>query len=166
MSWEAIGRLFVGIGFLWAAIILIVGILGGFDTPITWISLLGDVTGSDVVRHVYLALTFLVVPIGMLTYLRDILGDPVALWVKVAAPGAFVAIYLLFLLAALPDVGRPFLLWFGSIVPLTGLRDTPDATGSWFLRFLAAFAFLAGIPAVIGKVVSLITGVGSGVRRR
>ncbi len=166
MSWEAIGRLFVGIGFLWVAIILIVGILGGFDKPSTWISLLGDVTGSDVVRHVYLVLTLLVVPIGMLTYLRDILGDPVALWVKAAAPGAFVAIYLFFLLAALPDVGRPLLLGFGSIVPLTGLQDALDATGSWFLRFLAAFAFLAGIPAVIGKVVSLITGAGSGARRR
>ncbi|MBI2468331.1 MAG: hypothetical protein HYV62_11040 [Candidatus Rokubacteria bacterium] len=109
-----------------------------------------------------LALTFFVVPLGILTYLRDLFGDPVGLWVKCAAPGAFVAVYGLVLVAVVPDVGRPFLLWVEGIVRpvvgLTGLKDTLEDTGSWLVRSLAALALFAGVPGVVGAILGLASG--------
>ena len=164
-SWEWVGRLFVGIGFVWAAIVLVVGLLGGLDKPSAWVAFLTEVSGWPTIWRTYVGLTWVVVPIGLLVYLRDLMGDPVALWVKAAAPGALLAIYALFLSAALPDVGRPWLSAIETVVPLAGLRNTADATGSWFVRFLAALAVLGGVPGAIGALVSLVTGVGRGSRR-
>ena len=39
---ELIARLLVGIGFLWLVIVLVVGLLGGFDKPSAWFKLLDD----------------------------------------------------------------------------------------------------------------------------
>lgn len=163
MSLENIARLFVGIGFLWIALVLLVAVLGGFDQPTTLTRLLAETIGSEIPRHVFLVLSLLVTPVGMLTFLRDILGDPVARWAKWAAPGGFVALYALFLAAAVPDAGRPFLLAFDAVTPVEGLQGSPDTTGSWLLRFVAAFAILAGVPGAIGAVVGLAGGSG---RRR
>jgi hypothetical protein len=163
MEW--IGRLCVGLGFLWVALVLIVGLLGGLDKPSTWVGFLAVVSGWPAIWHAYLALTYVVVPAGLLVYLKDLLGDPVALWVKAAAPGALVALYALFLTTALPDVGRPWLTGVEGLVPLAGLGSGVEATGSWFVRFLALLAVLGGIPGGIGALVTLLTGVGRAGRR-
>jgi hypothetical protein len=47
----------------------------------------------------YMGLTFVVVPVGMLMLLRDMFGDPEPLWLKLAAPGVFASAYALFLAA-------------------------------------------------------------------
>lgn len=166
MSGEGIARLFVGIGFLWMLLVLAVGLVGGFDKPTTWFRLLSEDWEPGAVRYGYLALTLFIVPVGMLTYLRDVLGDPVALWVKMAAPGAFVAVYALFLLAALPDVGRPFFLAFDSLAPVGGLSRSLEATESWLIRFGVAFLALAGVPGFLGVVLSVVSRTGSRPRRR
>lgn len=165
MSLENVARLFVGIGFLWIVLVLLVGIVGGFEKPTVWLKFLSDQGGADAVRYIQWAmwvLTLFVVPIGVLTYLRDLLGDPVALWVKAAAPGTFLAVYGLVLLAVLPDVGRPFLVGVesvvGPIVGLTGLKDRLEDTGSWLIRFLAALGLFGGIPGVVGAVLGLFGG--------
>ncbi len=165
MSAESVARLFVGIAFLWIVIVLLVGVIGGFDKPTVWLKFIGEQFGQDRVtqiRWVMLALTFFVVPLGILTYLRDLFGDPVGLWVKCAAPGAFAAVYGLVLVAVVPDVGRPFLLWVEGIVRpivgLTGLKDTLEDTGSWLIRSLAALALLAGVPGVVGAILGLASG--------
>jgi hypothetical protein len=167
VSLEGIARLFVGIGFLWMAIVLVVGIAGGFDKPAAFVKVLGDALAAEWVRQAYLALALFVVPVGILTFLRDILGDPVALWVKWAAPGAFVAIYAFFLFAALPEVGGPFFQGLESIVsPASGSKPPPlDSTGAWLVRFAVAFAVLAGVPGFIGGIVGTLSGSKTGVRR-
>lgn len=159
MSGEAVGRLFVGAGFVWMVAVLVAGLLGGLDKPSEWVGFLAEVSGWTIIRHAYLALSLLVVPVGMLVYLADVLGDPVALWVKTAAPGALLAVYALFLLTALPDVGARPLLAMESLVPvLASLPRSPDATGSWLLRFAALFALIAGAPGVLGGLVGLMVG--------
>jgi len=165
MSWEAIGRLFVGVGFLWVAIVLVVGLLGGLDKPSAWTALLAQAAGAPLVWQLYLGLTYVAVPVGFLVYLRDLMGDPVALWVKAAAPGALVAVYALLLAAAVPDVGRAWLLAADTVVSVPGLRATTDATGSWLVRFLVVLGVLGGIPGVAGALVTLVTGIGRGARR-
>jgi len=146
----------------------VVGILGGLDKPSTWIAYLDSVAGNRVISDIYRVLAVIVVPIGLLALLWDILRDPVALWVKAAAPGAFLALYALFLLSAMPDVGRPLFTWVdpsvAQVVPLQKLSHAPDATGHWLIRFAAVFAFLAGIPGAITALASLVTGVGRGAR--
>jgi len=161
MSAERLARLFVGIGFLWMAFILIVALLAGFDKPTAWLGLLSAAWENQSPWYVYLGLTLFVVPVGMLTLLRDILGDPAALWMKLGAPGAFVAFYCLFLLAALPDIGRPFLLAFDSITPFGDVVDAPSTTTSWLLRFVTAFGVLAGIPGLVGVLLKALAGDGS-----
>ncbi|MBI3456030.1 MAG: hypothetical protein HY002_09630 [Candidatus Rokubacteria bacterium] len=167
---ERLARLFVGIGFLWMALVLAVALLGGLDTPSTYFKLLVDVTGFGWLHPVYLGLAVIVVPVGMLTFLLDILGDPVALWVKWAAPGAFLAVYVFFLLAAMPEVGRPFFLGLESVVaPIAGTRQadaSAGSTASWLIRFGVTFAVFAGIPGVIGAVLGLVSGSKSGARGR
>jgi hypothetical protein len=161
MSGEAIGRWFVGIGFLWVVVVLVVGLLGGLDKPWGWVGFLADVSGWNVIRLAYQVLTFVVVPIGMLVYIKDVLGDPVAVWVKFAAPGAMAAVYMLFLAAAQPDLGRGMLRSVETMVPAAaGFGTGVEATGGWVVRFLAWLALLAGIPAVIGAVIGLFTGGG------
>jgi hypothetical protein len=166
MSLESIARLFVGIGFLWIAIVLIIGIAGGFDKPSAWTKVLVEASGGTWIRHAYLALAVFVVPVGILTLLRDILTDPVALWVKWAAPGAFLVIYAFFLFAALPDIGGPFFQGIAAISP-TSAGKTPglEETGAWLIRFAGAFAVWAGVPGVIGAVIGAMSGSKAGVRR-
>jgi hypothetical protein len=161
MSGEAIGRWFVGVGFVWMVVVLTAGLLGGLDKPSEWVSFLAAVSGWPVIWHIYLFLTFVVVPIGMLVYLKDVMTDPVALWVKFATPGAMVAVYALFLAAARPDLGRAGLLAVEGIVPTVSRFGTGvEATGGWVVRFLAWLAVLAGIPAVVGRVIGLFIGDG------
>ena len=166
---ERIGRLFIGVGFLWIFVVVVVGILGGLDKPSAWVAYLDSVAGNRVISGVYGALAVIVVPIGLLAFLRDILRDPVALWVKTAAPGAFLALYALFLLSAMPDVGRPLFTWVdpsvAQVASLPKLSHSPEATGHWLIRFAAVLALLAGIPGGIVALVSVVTGVGRAARR-
>ncbi|HEV8674138.1 MAG TPA: hypothetical protein VGX21_08830 [Methylomirabilota bacterium] len=169
---ERLARLFVGIGFLWVALVLVWSVLAGFEEPYIWFKWASDSLQWAWLYPTYLALAFFVVPVGMLTFLRDILGDPVALWVKWAAPGAFLAIYALFLVAVLPEVGRPLFLSLESVVgpiaPLAsgpGARVPAESVGSWLMRFGVAFAVLAGVPGIIGAIVGMVTGSKAGVRR-
>jgi hypothetical protein len=160
---EGLARLFVGIGFLWVALILVWGLAAGIDQPYLWYRWAADSTGWPWLRIVYLALAVFVVPMGMLVFLKDIFGDPVASWVKWAAPGAFLAIYAFFLLVALPDTGGPLFGTIESIVaPMASQAPIiPGKLGSswnWLLRFAMAFLILAGGPAVIGAIVGVMTG--------
>ena len=88
---------------------------------------------------------------------------------KAAAPGAFAAIYCLFLGAALPNVGLSLLQTAdpagAALVPAPALRSGPDASWSWVVRFGVLFAFLAGVPGVPGAMAGIIGGLGSGARR-
>jgi hypothetical protein len=104
----------------------------------------------------------------MLTYLREVLGDAIPFWMKAAAPGAFAAIYCLFLGAALPDVGLSLLQTAdpaAALVPAPALRSGLDASWSWVVRFGVLFTFLAGVPGVLGAMAGIIGGLGSGARR-
>jgi hypothetical protein len=95
------------------------------------------------------------------------MADAESLWVKLALPGAFAAIYALFLAAALPNVGQPLLLAsdpMAALVPGVRLTRDPGDGWSWLLRFGASFLVLAGIPGALGLLVSLLAGGGS--RRR
>jgi hypothetical protein len=161
MSGETIGRLFVGVGFLWTAVVLVVGLLGGLDKPSAWVGFLADVSEWNVIRLVYTGLTLLVVPLGMLLYGKSVLTDPAALWVKFGTPGVMVAVYALFLAAAKPEVGLAPLLAVDALVPVSGLATSLDATGSWLVRFVILLVLVAGVPAVAGGVVGLLTGGGT-----
>jgi hypothetical protein len=166
---EALARLFVGIGFLVVAIILVWGLAAGFDQPYAWFKWAADSTGWPWMWPVYMALVLFVVPMGMLVFLRDIFGDPVRPWVKWALPGAFLAIFVFFLAVAMPDFGQPL---FQSLEGLLGRSDdlpkpgTPGANQAWLVRFGVMFGVLAGILGVIGFVVGAMTGSKSGARRR
>lgn len=165
MSGERIARVLVGVGFLWVTLILAVGMLGGLDIPSVWVQWLAAVSGWPVLWHAYLGLAWVVVPLGMLVYLRDVFADPSAPWVKAAAPGALTALYCLFLAAAWPAGGRKALLWVESVVPLAGVSTDPEATWGWFLRFLVLLALLAGLPGLAGAAAGLLASLG-GRRRR
>ncbi len=167
---ERLARLFVGIGFLWVAIILVWGLLAGLDQPYAWYQWARDSSGWGWMEPTYLILALFVVPMGMVVFVKDILGDPVAAWVKWAAPGAFLAIYAFFLLAALPHIGGPLILGIESVVaPLAAPPPVgPGKMGSnwdWARRFGIAFAVLAGVPGVIGAIVQMLSGSKAGVRR-
>jgi hypothetical protein len=167
---ERLARLCVGIGFLWAAIILIWGLAAGIDQPYAWYKWARDSSGWGWMEPTYLALALFIVPVGFVVFIKDILGDPVAAWVKWAAPGAFLAVYAFFLLMALPEVGGPL---FGGIESVSAPVVTkpgvpPGRIGSnwdYALRFLVAFAVLAGIPGVVGAIVQAASGSKTGVRR-
>ena len=167
---ERLGRLFVGIGFLWVAIILLWALAAGVEQPYAWFKWANEGLGTGWMYPTYLILALFVVPMGMLVFLRDIMGDPVAMWVKWAAPGAFVAIYAFFLLAALPDVGRPFFFGIESIVSSGGSGggpgEPPVSTTAWLTRLAIAIAVLGGVPGALGAVFGLLTGSKAGVRRR
>ena len=118
--------------------------------------------GSDLRQFLYMGLTFVVVPVGMLMLLRDMFGDPEPLWLKLAAPGVFASVYALFLAAAVPDIGQPLLLAADPLVAqflpgMTLTRDPGDGI-SWLTRFGAFLTVLAAIPGVLGALVGLVTG--------
>jgi hypothetical protein len=166
---ESLARLFVGIGFLWMAIILVWAFAAGVDQPYAWFQWAAEGLGYGWMYPAYLTLALFVVPMGMLVFLRDIFGDPVALWVKWAMPGAFLAIYAFFLLAALPDFGRPFFLGLESIIapgeaaaPATG----PGSSTRWLVRLVVTVAVLGGVPGVIGLISGVASGSKAGTRRR
>jgi hypothetical protein len=167
---ESLGRWFVGIGFLWMVVILLWALTAGVDQPYAWFKWAKDGLGYAWMNPTYLVLALFVVPMGMLVFLRDILGDPVASWVKWAAPGAFLAVYAFFLLAALPDIGRPFFFGIeGTInpaasIPAAGLGAV--STTSWLVRLAITIGVLGGVPAVIGAVVGMMSGSKTGARRR
>jgi hypothetical protein len=165
---ERLARLFVGIGFVWVAIIIVWALAAGVDQPYAWFKWAAEGTGYAWMRPTYLVLSLVVVPIGMITFLRDIFGDPGALWVKCAMPGAFLVIFAFFLLAALPDTGRPLFLGLESVVNPRGTAPMPGAPGSttsWLLRVALTMAAWAGVPGVIGFVVAMVSGPKAGVRR-
>ncbi len=166
---ERLARLFVGIGFVWVALILLWAIAAGVEQPYAWFTWAADGTGYAWMRPTYLTLAFLVVPIGMVVFLYDVFGDPVSRWVKWAMPGAFLVVYAFFLKAAVPDVGGPLFSGIESIVdPLAG-RDPapgPGSTIAWLIRVAIALAVWAGVPGAIGAVVGMMGGSRAGARRR
>jgi hypothetical protein len=167
---ERLGRLFVGIGFLWVALILVWAFAAGVDQPYAWFKWANDGLGYAWMNATYLALALFVVPMGMLVFLRDIMGDPLAVWVKWAAPGAFLAVYAFFLLAALPDVGRPLFFGIESTISAGstagGEGAGPGSTTGWLVRLGLAIVVLGGVPGAIGAAVVLLTGGKAGARRR
>ncbi|HSE94953.1 MAG TPA: hypothetical protein VLD61_03630 [Methylomirabilota bacterium] len=162
---ERIARFCVGVGLAWVVLVVFTGLAKGLLWPSTWFPLLDHVVGSSVRWGVYLGLTVVVVPIGMLAYLRDLLRDPLPLGLKAAIPGTFVSVYLLFLACALPDLGGPLLLEADPIaarlVPDLVLGASPDATGSWLVRFGVCLVVLAGIPGLAGALASYVGGLGA-----
>jgi hypothetical protein len=159
---ERLGRLCVGVGILWVLMVAGLGIMAGMDKPETLAPYLDRVIGSDLRQLLYMGLTFVVVPVGMLMLLRDMLGDPEPLWLKLAAPGVFASVYALFLAAAVPHLGQPLLLAADPVVaqflPGTVLTRDPGDGISWMTRFGALLAVLAAIPGAVGLLVGLITG--------
>jgi hypothetical protein len=165
---ERLARLFVGIGFVWVAILLVWAFAAGVDQPYAWFKWAVEGTGYGWMQPVYLTLALFVVPIGMLTFLRDIFGDPGALWVKCAMPGVFLVIYAFFLMAAVPDVGVPFFRGLESVVNPGGAPPMPGAPGSstdWLLRLGLTIAAWAGVPGIIGFIVGMLGGSKAGARR-
>jgi hypothetical protein len=142
--------------------------MGGLDKPEVLAPFADGMLGPDFRQLLYLGLTFVVVPIGMLMLLRDMTGDPdEPLWLKLSAPGVFAAVYALFLAAAAPRVGQPLLLAFDPLVtqflPAASLSRNPGDAPSWLARFAAALVVVAGVPGVLGFVAGLLAG---GPRRR
>jgi hypothetical protein len=164
---ERLGRLCVGFGVLWVLMVVGLGIMVGMDKPEALAPYLDRVLGSDLRQMLYMGLTFVVVPVGMLMLLRDMFGDPEPLWLKLAAPGVFASVYALFLAAAVPQIGQPLLLAADPLVaqflPGTVLTRDPADTISWMTRFGALLAVLAAIPGMVGVLLGLVTG---GSRRR
>jgi len=159
---ERLGRLCIGMGLLWVLLVVGLGLMVGLDKPEVLVPYLDGVIGSDLRQVLYLGLTFVVVPVGMLMLLRDMFGDPEPLWLKLAAPGVFAAVYALFLAAAVPQVGQPLLLMadplVAQVLPGTALtRDAGDGT-SWLARFGALLVVVAGIPGALGTLVGFLVG--------
>ena len=164
---ERLGRLCVGVGLLWVLLVVAVGLMAGLDKPELLAPFIDDMLGADLRQGLYLGLTFVVVPIGMLMLLRDMIGDPEPLWLKLAAPGVFAAVYALFLAAAVPRVGQPLLLIADPLVtqfvPAASLTRDPGDAPSWLARFAAVLVVIAGIPGILGLVAGFLAG---GTRRR
>jgi hypothetical protein len=166
---ERLARLCVGIGFIWVSLIVLWAIAAGVEQPYAWFKWAHEGLGYAWMYPTYLVLALFIVPAGMLTFVRDIMGDPVAMWVKFAIPGAFLAIYAFFLLAALPEAGRPLFAAISSVVNPGGSEPVPGAAGSsttWLIRLGLTVAVWAGVPGVIGAIVGMMTGSKAGVRRR
>jgi hypothetical protein len=164
---ERLSRVCVGVGAVWGFVVLAIGLAVGLDKPQAWAPFLDHVLNEQVRRTLYLLLTFVVVPVGLLTVLRDVLADPEPLWIKLALPGALVALYALFLAAALPGLGQPLLLaadpMATRIFPGVRLTRDPSDGWSWLLRFGASLVLLAGLPGAVGLLAGLLAG-GSGQR--
>jgi hypothetical protein len=164
---ERLGRLCVGVGLLWVLLVVAVGLMAGLDKPELLAPFADEMLGANFRQVLYLGLTYVVVPIGMLMLLRDVIGDPEPLWLKLAAPGVFAAVYALFLAAAAPQVGQPLLLAADPLVtqflPAASLTRDPVDAPSWLARFAALLVAIAGVPGVLGLVAGLLAG---GSRRR
>ena len=163
---ERLGRLCIGLGLLWVLLVVAVGLVGGLDKPELLAPYADAMIGPDFRQVLYLGLTFVIVPIGMLMLLRDLLGDPEPLWLKLAAPGVFAAVYVLFLAAAAPRVGQPLLVALDPLVtqvlPAASLSRDPGDGPSWLARFAALLVVVAGVPGVLGFVTGFLAG---GTRR-
>ena len=157
---ERLGRLCVGVGSLWVLMVVGTGLMVGLDKPETAGAVPGPSDRLDLRQLLYLALTFVVVPIGMLMIIRDMIGDPEPLWLKLAAPGGFAAVYALFLAAAVPQLGQPLLLAADPVVaqmlPSDSLTRIQGTASSWLTRFGALLAIIAAIPGALGLVAGLL----------
>ena len=159
---ERLGRLCVGVGLLWVLSLVSMALMVGFDKPELLAPYADSMIGPSVRELLYMGLTFVVVPVGMGMILRDMIGDPEPLWLKLAAPGAFAAVYAFFLAAAVPTVGQPILLvvdpFVRQVLPTLPLTKDPNDALAWLARFGALFAGLAGIPGAVGLLLGLLTG--------
>jgi hypothetical protein len=159
---ERLGRLCVGLGVLWVLLIVGTGLLVGLDKPEHLAPFADAMIGSDLRQLLYFGLTFVAVPIGMLMILRDMIGDPEPLWLKLAAPGGFAAVYALFLAAAAPQLGQPILLavdpMLQQMLPGVSLTRDPGDGPSWLIRFGALLAIVAALPGALGLVAGLFAG--------
>jgi hypothetical protein len=166
---ERMARFCVGAGLVWFVVIVGMGLAKGLLWPSTWFPLLDHVVGSSARWAAYLGLSVVVVPLGMLAYLRDLLRDPLPLGLKAALPGVFVSAFVLFLACALPDLGAPLLLeadpLAARLVPDLVLGTSYEASGSWLVRFGVYLVLLAGIPGLGGALASLVGGLGAPRRR-
>jgi hypothetical protein len=158
---ERLGRLCVGLGFLWVVVIVGFWLMVGLDRPDEWAPYLDQILSGDARDGVYTFLTFVVTPIGMLMLLRDMFADEGPLWLKLAAPGVFVSVYALLLAAAAPSVGQPFLQGADPIVtkliPGITLSQRPTDSASWLARFAGLLVLLAGVPGVVGTILGPFT---------
>jgi hypothetical protein len=159
---ERLGRFCVGFGVLWVLLVGSVGLMFGLHMPELLAPYMDRVIGTDLRQLLYMGLTFVAVPVGMLMLLRDMFGDPEPLWLKLSAPGVFASVYALFLAAAVPEIGQPILLAADPLVTqfLPGMTLTKDPADSisWLTRFGAFLTVLAAIPGVLGILVGLVTG--------
>jgi hypothetical protein len=159
---ERLGRLCVGLGVIWVLVVVGLWLMVGLDRPEEWTPYLDRAITSDVRQALYSVLTFVVTPIGMLMVLRDLFGDPDPLWLKLAAPGVFAAVYALLLTAAAPEIGRPILLAADpvvtSIFPGMRLSGSPEDGLSWLARFGGLLLVIAVIPGALGMALGLLTG--------
>jgi hypothetical protein len=159
---ERLGRLCVGLGVLWVLLVTGLGVMVGMDQPEALAPYLDGMLGADLRKALYMGMTFVVVPVGMLMLLRDMFGDPEPLWLKLAAPGVFASVYALFLAAAVPHLGQPLLLAADPLVtqflPGTSLTRDPGDGLSWLTRFGALLVVLAAIPGAVGVLVGLVAG--------
>ena len=158
---ERLGRLCVGLGFIWVVIIVGLWLMVGLERPEEWAPYLDQILSSDARNGIYSILTFVVTPIGMLMLLRDMFADEGPLWLKLAAPGVFASVYALLLAAVVPAVGQPFLQGADPIVtkiiPGIALSPRPTASGSWLARFAGLLVVLGGIPGVLGAILGAFT---------
>jgi len=159
---ERLGRLCVGLGLIWVLVVVGLWLMVGLDSPAEWAPYLDRAITSDARQALYFLLTFVVTPIGMLMLLRDMFGDPEPLWLKLAAPGVFASVYALLLAATVPDIGLPILRaadpMVARILPDMALRRGAEGSLSWLARFGGLLLVIAGIPAVLGMVLGLLTG--------
>jgi hypothetical protein len=154
---ERLGRLCVGLGFIWVVIVVGLWLTVGLDRPDEWAPYLDKILSSDARDAIYSILTFVVTPIGMLMLLRDMFADEGPLWLKLAAPGVFASVYALLLAAVAPTVGQPILQGADAIVtklvPGIALSARPTDSGSWLARFAGLLVVLGGLPGVLGAIL-------------
>jgi hypothetical protein len=159
---ERLGRLCIGLGLIWVLLIVGLWLMVGLDRPEEWAPYLDRAISSGVRETIYFLLTFVVTPIGMLMLLRDMFGDPEPLWLKLAAPGVFAAVYALLLAAAAPEIGKPILQAADPVVarilPGMALSKNSDDSLSWLARFGGLLVVIAVIPGVVGWVLGFLTG--------
>jgi hypothetical protein len=159
---ERLGRLCVGLGVVWVLLVVGTWLMVGLEHPEEWTPYIDRAISSDVRQALYVLLTFVVTPIGMLMVLRDMFSDPGPLWLKLTAPGVFAAVYALLLTALVPSVGQPILQAADPVVAwfLPNMKLTPSHGDSlsWLARFGGLLLVIAGIPAVAGTVLGVFTG--------
>ena len=159
---ERLGRFCVGLGLIWVLGVVGLWLMVGLDRPEEWTPYLDRAITSDVRQVLYFLLTFVVTPVGMLMVLRDLVGDPEPLWLKLAAPGVLASVYALLLAATVPEVGKPILLAADPVVArvLPGMALGPKAQDglSWLARFGGLLLLIAGIPGVLGVVLGFFSG--------